>query len=103
SSRAYRGVEADPRLVHELNARFPEPAVVFFLDLPVSEVDARLAGRELREIYERTEFQARVRERYVEVLSAVPDTTRVVTLDATAPEDEIAEKIWETLEKASIL
>jgi dTMP kinase len=103
SSFAYQGVDVDIGLIEELNRRFADPGVVFFIDLPVSEGEARLMARATREIYERAEFQEQVRARYLDVLKRAGRTVRVVMLDGTASEESIAEKIWATLEGASIL
>jgi dTMP kinase len=103
SSRAYQSIQASPELVESLNARFPAPGIVFFLDLPVAAMEERLAGRERRDIYEHLEFQERVRERYLRVLAESERETRVVTIDATAQQEQIGEKVWETLERTSIL
>ena len=103
SSFAYQGVHADIELVEELNHRFDDPEVVIFIDLPVSVGEARVATRASREIYERTEFQEQVRSRYLDVLGKASETVRIVMLDGTGTEAAIAEKVWATLEKASIL
>lgn len=103
SSLAYQTIEAAPDLVERLNAPFDDPDVVFFLDLPVTAMEERLAGRTRREIYERLEFQEKVRERYLRVLADADAYLHVVHLDAGAPQGDIAEKIWETLGETSIL
>ena len=103
SSLAYQSIEANPIRVSQLNAAFDDPQIVFFLDLPVSAMEERLARRDVREIYERLEFQEKVRDRYLSVLQEATVTTRVEIIDATQPQTEIAEKIWETLTDASIL
>ncbi len=103
SSFAYQSVDADAALIEELNRRFDDPGIVFFVDLPVSVGEARIASRANREIYERIEFQVQVRSRYLEVLERAGAAVRVVVLDGTGTEEAIAEKVWATLEEASIL
>lgn len=103
SSLAYQTIDADEALVAALNARFDDPQLVVFLDVPVDVGDRRLASRPAREIYERLEYQERVRARYFEILRRASETSAVAVIDATAPEEEIAGKIWRTLEGASIL
>lgn len=103
SSLAYQSVEADSSLVADLNARFDDPEILFFLDLPTDAAEARLAGRPSREIYERLEFQEQVRARYRAVLEAVEQRVQVVRLDATLAQAVIAEKVWESLVHASIV
>jgi dTMP kinase len=49
------------------------------------------------EIYEKREFQKRVRQRYLEVITDYERSEsemRVIRIDAARPIDEIAEKIW---------
>jgi dTMP kinase len=103
SSLAYQGVDTDIELVEELNRRFVDPEVVFFIDLPVAVGDARVASRGSREIYERAEFQEQVRSRYLDVLRSAGEAVRIVIIDGTGTEEMIGEKIWETLEETSIL
>ncbi|MFW5688860.1 MAG: dTMP kinase [Spirochaetota bacterium] len=103
SSLAYQTIDADPELVAELNARFDDPEIVFFLDLPPEAMESRLAGRPTRDIYEKLEFQELVRTRYLRVLEAIEPPVRVQIIDASLPQTEIAEKIWESLAKTSIL
>jgi len=103
SSLAYQGIDVDPGLVGLLNARFPDPGLVFFLDLPADVGDRRLAHRARREIYENVAFQEKVRERYRTVLAEAGGSSRVVTLDGSLPPSAIAEKIWETIVDSSIL
>ena len=103
SSLAYQALDTDAELVRSLNERFDDPGLLFYLDLPVSVSETRIAGRAHREIYERIEFQERVRTRYLEVLAAAAPSVRVYRLDGTQPEDLIAEKIWVAVMEASIL
>ncbi len=103
SSLAYQSVENDCGLVSDLNRRFADPDIVFFVDLPASVAEQRIADRPLREIYERTEFQEQVRSRYLEVLTNVGRNVRVEILDGTEPQAAIAEKIWLLLGETSIL
>lgn len=103
SSLAYQSIEADPTLVASLNGRFPDPALVLFLDLPVEAVEERLAARREREIYEHLAFQERVRERYLAVLAEASTRTAVEMIDATMPAEEVTRKIWRAMEERSIL
>lgn len=103
SSLAYQGIDADDALVAALNDRFDDPELVVFLDVPVEVGERRIASRSRREIYERLEYQERVRARYLEILRHAGETSRVEVIDATAGEQEIAENIWRALEEASIL
>ncbi|MFW5813966.1 MAG: dTMP kinase [Spirochaetota bacterium] len=103
SSLAYQGIDADETLVARLNDAFDDPELVLFLDVPVDVGEQRLASRPSREIYERLEYQERVRARYLRILGRAREATTVEVIDATAGEAEIAGKIWRALEEASIL
>ena len=103
SSLAYQGLDAGADLVRMLNAPFPDPQLLIFVDLPPDVGEERLSRRNRRDIYETMSFQERVRARYLEVLSDVPDSVIVVTVDGTRPADELAQKIWEAVQSASIL
>jgi len=103
SSLAYQAIDAEESLVASLNERFDDPQLVIFLDVPVDVGEQRLANRPHREIYERLEYQKHVRARYLEILRRAGERSTVVTIDATAAEEEIAGKIWRALEEASIL
>ncbi|MFW6288467.1 MAG: dTMP kinase [Spirochaetota bacterium] len=103
SSLAYQTIEIGGNLVESLNAGFDDPELVVFLDLPVHVGEQRLATRTRRDIYERLEFQEKVRERYLRVLKSASSAVRVVTLDGTLAPDILAEKIWEAVGETSIL
>jgi len=103
SSLAYQTIDVPGDLVESLNAGFDDPELVIFLDLPVHVGEERLATRSQRDIYERLDFQEKVRERYLRVLANACAGVRVVTLDGTLPPDILAEKIWEAVAETSIL
>lgn len=103
SSLAYQGIVADEALVEILNEGFPEPELLIFLDIPVETGETRLASRARRDIYEKLEFQRAVRERYLRILERARSASRVVVVDASMPQGEISQKIWEALVDSSIL
>lgn len=98
SSLAYQGSAGDPELPRALNRDFPLPEFLFFFDIDPDAAMDRVERRSLPlEIYEKREFQKRVRERYMDVIADYERTEpgmRVVRIDAARPIDEIAEKIW---------
>ncbi len=102
SSLAYQSVENDPRLVADLNRRFVDPDILFFVDVPASVGEQRISSRARREIYERIAFQEQVRSRYLELL-ADESRFRVEILDGSGTQAAIAEKIWLVLHEASII
>jgi dTMP kinase len=98
SSLAYQGSAGDPDLPRALNRDFPLPEYLFFFDIDPDAAMDRVERRALPlEIYEKREFQKRVRERYLEVIADYERSEsemRVIRIDAARPIDEIAEKIW---------
>jgi dTMP kinase len=103
SSLAYQTVDVDESLVMTLNRPFPLAALLVFIDLPVSVSAERLSRRHDREIYENEAVQHRVRENYLRVIERARGNSSVVILDGKRPPREIAEKIWESVERASIV
>ena len=98
SSLAYQGEAGTPDLPVRLNESFPMPEFLFFFDIDPRISMQRVESRqEKTEIYERLDFQSRVRERYLDVLGscsgAEPDMT-VITLDASDAIPAITDKIW---------
>lgn len=98
SSLAYQGEAGTQGLPERLNESFPMPEYLFFFDidplLSMKRVESR-AGK--REIYERLDFQSRVRDRYLDVLdvcSRAEPAMTVIRLDASDEIPAITEKIW---------
>ena len=79
-----------------------EPDMTFFLDLPASVAEGRMRRREAStgvaaDRFERAEggFHDRVREGFRALAAAAPE--RIVTIDASAAPEVVAERISETL------
>ena len=97
SSLAYQGFE-DKKVFKE-NEDFPLPSVLFFLDIEPSKALMRIEKRgSEKEIYENINFLTKVRENYLEILEFYrtrhPEM-RILVLDATEDEEDIARKIGE--------
>lgn len=103
SSLAYQTVECEKELVEQLNGRFPRPGLLIFLDLAPDVGEQRLAVRSHREIYEQAAIQAKVRENYHRLLDDAAPGTTVVSLSGADDEAAIHRKIWEAVERTSIL
>jgi len=105
SSLVYQGLECGPELPQALNAEFPHPELLIYLDIDPQTSMKRIAMREEKqEIYEKAEFQAKVREAYLKLLPAHEKAgVRVVSLDGTGPPEEIAEEIWRAVLKMPIM
>ena len=103
SSLVYQSIGGNSELVHSLNAPFPDPGLVVFVDLPIDLGEQRLAGREHRDIYEHREFQVEVRGKYAREMETASETTGVVWIPGNESEDEVHRKIWEAVRQTSIL
>jgi dTMP kinase len=104
SSLVYQGLECGEELPRNLNESFPAPELIFFFDLDPRIAEERIGGRKERDIYERLDFQMKVRERYREILPAFcARGSALVRLDAAAAEEEVAGQLWAALEKLPIM
>lgn len=102
SSLVYQGESGRDDLPFILNKGFPLPERLFFFDIDpetaMDRVRSRAAAEKtVVEIFERLEFQKKIRAKYRALISemdrAEPDM-RVTTVDATLPPEKITEKIW---------
>jgi len=103
SSLVYQTIRSDPRIVRQLNARFPDPGCVVFVDLDTAVGAERLARRVNRDIYEGIEYQDIARTNYLSTMEEAARTTPLITVSGSDPESEVHRKIWEALERTSIL
>ncbi|HUX11878.1 MAG TPA: dTMP kinase [Spirochaetia bacterium] len=95
SSLAYQTIACDSDFVQAANSHFPFPRRLVYVDVPVEECVRRLAQRTHREIYELVDFQARVQERYEEILATYADCgMEIIRVDGTVSAGEIAEMVW---------
>ncbi|NLM78817.1 MAG: dTMP kinase [Ruminococcaceae bacterium] len=103
STIAYQGYgrQIDPTVIRSLNqlavARC-RPDITFLLDLPVDCALTRLAGRNRlkdRLDNESVSFMQRTREGYCQLAKDEPD--RIVIMNATEPEEQLAEHIYHTI------
>ncbi len=65
SSLAYQSIQSGFNFVYSLNSKFPLPSLVFFIDTPVEECQKRLKIRGKSELFDRVDFQKKVRESYL--------------------------------------
>lgn len=98
SSLAYQGEAADSGLTLALNGDFPLPEYLFFFDIDPDVAMNRVESRAgTLEIYEKREFQRKVRDRYRAIIDRFEreePAMNVIRIDATLPVSVIAEKIW---------
>ncbi len=102
SSLAYQSLSCDPRLVKTLNDPFPLPELLFFFEIDPAQAMKRVHTRGIRkEIFENTQFQEKVHDKYHEILEqyriSEPCMT-IVRIQATEPIETITEKIWSLVE-----
>ncbi len=98
SSLAYQSIECSEEQVATLNAGFPLPELVIFLDTPVAVCQARLDRRQQRELFDGAAFQGRVREGYLRAFESFRGSgMRIERLDGDRPPETIAEEVWKLL------
>lgn len=96
SSLAYQALESAEEFVAGLNADYPLPSALIFIDTPVEVCQARLTRRGPEELFDRAEFQRRVRERYLAVLRSFAGTAmRIAVIDGNRGPDAIHRDVWE--------
>ena len=103
SSLVYQGLDCGEELPALLNRDFPLPELLLFFDLDPEIALERLEKRSGRDLYERLDFQIRVRERYRALLPAYAARgARLEYLDASRPAEDLAEEVWRLLRKMPI-
>jgi dTMP kinase len=84
--------------IQEINARVRRPDLVMFLKVTARDAALRREQRSGRtELYDDADFQARLVERYNDLLPLFPDHP-IVTLDGAKPVDTIAAEAWARVE-----
>ena len=98
SSLAYQGEAGDPGLPALLNRDFPLPEYLFFFDIdPQTSMDRVEKRAGTLEIYEKLDFQKKVRQRYLAIFADFEKSAsgmHVIRINAAEPIDTIAENIW---------
>lgn len=98
SSLAYQGLECGYEYVFGLNAGFPLPECLVFLDTPIEVCQERLADRRKIELYDGAAFQSRVRDAYLRAIEQYTGTGMQVSLvDGDRPAGLIHSEIWKIL------
>ncbi len=100
SSFAYQGMDTNLKWVMDANLNCPEiikPGVCVFLDVPPNICDTRIkSGRASREIYESADKIKKVRSKYLDVFSLLPDHN-IKIVNAVGEVEEVAERIYKEL------
>ncbi|MDR0402504.1 MAG: dTMP kinase [Treponema sp.] len=95
SSLVYQAIDCGEELPRILNESFPLPELLVYLDIESETAEKRLAGRPERELFERPDFQEKVRDGYRKLLPLWEKSgVRVVILDGSRPPAEVAEQVW---------
>ncbi|EOS66140.1 dTMP kinase [Oscillibacter sp. 1-3] len=98
SSYAYHGVDVDMGWVidsNRLSAELLRPDATIFLDVPVRRALERIGrNRTHTELFEKEDRLTATREKYLEAFARLRDTETVLTVDADADADTVAERIW---------
>ena len=98
SSLAYQSLDCDFEYVRALNAGFPLPRDVVFLDTPVRESQRRLGGRGGLELFDGAEIQDRILENYRRGFALHRGSgMRLHFLDGTLPPADIFENFWKII------
>jgi dTMP kinase len=95
SSLAYQSLETDFDFVLSLNADFPLPQILFYIDTPLAVCAQRRQNRSGVDLFEDTAVQERVARSYERVLNFYASTTmRIVRVDGTLSSEKIRDHIW---------
>ena len=104
SSLAYQSLECDFEHVRSLNAGFPLPRDVVFLDTPVKESQRRLNGRAGPELFDGAHLQDRILDNYRRAFELFRESgLRLHVLDGTLPPADIFGKFWNIIESVPML
>src|SRR5581483_8112913 len=104
STRAYQGAgeAVDPTLISALEARVLDgvrPDLTIVLDLPIDVGLARARARadaQSRFEAKGRAFHERLRQAFIDIARTEP--ARCAVISADAPENEVAEAVWETVQ-----
>ena len=103
SSLAYQSVECGFETVFALNNQFPLPEILVYIDVPTEVGDRRASTRDMREIFEHTDFQSKARAMYERAMLEYSDSgIEVLRVDGTEDEDRVFEKLWSRLHRLPI-
>ncbi|MDO4749856.1 MAG: dTMP kinase [Eubacteriales bacterium] len=98
SSFAYQGLRTDEDWVYAMNLNCPairRPDLCIFLDLDTETARKRMAeDRSFREIFENSEAQRAVRERYMEVFRFLEGRENICIVNAAASAEEVADAVF---------
>ena len=92
SSLAYNSHTSEQfKFVSRLNAKFPNPDLLIYLDIPIKTSLIRLQKRSFQEVYENEAKLTKVKENYQQILDNYQDLSLI--LDGTKDEQDIHQQI----------
>ena len=95
SSLVYQSTDCSADYVAAINARFPLPRRLIFIDTPPEECQRRVAARGPRELFDRLPLQRRLRERYLEVIGRYAELgVEVLLIDGSGPRESVFAGVW---------
>jgi dTMP kinase len=104
SSLVYQGLECGDSLPEALNSPFPLPELLLFFDVDPQIAVERLKNRPYLEMYEKTGFQRKVREKYRSLLDQYRQAgVRVAIIDAAQSVEKVAAEVWSAVSQMPIL
>ena len=102
SSIAYQSVECDRSLIRTVNS-FPSPEFLIFIDTPVEDCMRRIDKRgEEKELFDRAEYLAAVRENYLEELGRLESGVNLLVVDGRKSIEETEKEIRSYLSSFSL-
>jgi dTMP kinase len=100
SSLAYQGSLTDFEFVARLNAPFPLPEHLIFIDTPLNEAFRRMEGRGNRDTLEQMDVQEQVAPRYRAVIREFRETDevrsgamKITEIDGSRPPDDVFREV----------
>lgn len=94
SSLAYQSIGFDFDTVMLINSSFPYPEYVIYIDTPVEDCIKRIDSRgQEKEIYEKYEYQVKVKEGYEKCFKTLPEGCTLIRIDGSLSREEIYEEI----------
>ncbi len=104
SSLAYQSLHCPYDTVAALNAAFPRPAVVFYLDTTARVAAERRSSRSAEELFDSLELQESIIANYERAFSqAEHQGVRVVRIDGNRDIEATADTVWKEFSKLPIV
>lgn len=98
SSLAYQSIDCGFRYVASLNAEFPLPEAIFYLEVSTQTAMKRSEDRGSLEIFENLSFQTAVSDSYERALTFAENSgVRINRIDGSASPEQIHEDIWDMI------